>query len=985
MFGCTESGNSVLANIYGFAPYLYIKAPPGFTSEDMCEFRQQLEHAMAAGARGPAAMKANRPYIAGIELEMSQTILGYHGDRLEPFLRISTAIPAQIPILRGVLDGGTIWRREPMPTFESNILFPIRFLVDSRITGCGWVRLPARAYATTTEQNRMSRCQIEVDVNYARIENLGVEGEWSKVAPVRVLSFDIECAAKKGMFPVADVDPVIQIANLVTVHGESKPVIKNLFALNGCSVIPGADVLEFVDEREMLGMFRDFIQASDPDIITGYNIVNFDIPYLIDRGKALGVRDFCHWGRIVGSPVAVKESTFSSKAYGKRVSKQIGITGRIPFDVIQIVQREFKLRSYSLNFVSATYLGEQKEEVAHTEISQLFEGSADDRRRLGVYCLKDAYLPQRLCDKLMLLVNNIEMSRATGVPISFLLLHGQQLKVLTQLYRKAAERNMRIPYYKRVEVEGEKKVKYKGATVIEPVRGFHKTPVATLDFASLYPSIMIAHNLCYATMLPVDKVQRDAICRPEDCEQLPTGTFFVRSSTKLGVLPGILRDLLAARKKAKQLLAQEKDPARRAVYDARQLALKLCANSVYGVTGARDGKLPCTEVASSVTACGRDMIQLTKNLVESTYTRENGYADNAMVLYGDTDSVMVMFGEMDMKKVIELGKQAAALVSKNFPPPVSLEFEKVYFPYLLISKKRYAGVLWMTAEKPVKVDTKGIETVRRDNSQLVKFVMDTILNKILLRQDVAGAAEFVKRTISSLLRNQLDLSLLVISKALSKTEYAGKQAHVELAKKMRKRDAATAPGIGDRVPFVIVQSTKGAHAYEKAEDPLWALEKNLPIDYNYYIENQLQKPVNRIFRPVLGDGGIAQLWMGEHTRTLTRATPAATAGGIAGFVVCTPRCMGCHGPLAEGHIALCQVCTDSGKGLQVYINQLALVGALETKHNRAWTECQRCMRDYHKEILCTNRDCPIFYMRARVKKDLCDAQKDLDRLIDLKW
>ncbi len=127
---------------------------------------------------------------------------------------------------------------------------------------------------------------------------------------------------------------------------------------------------------------------------------------------------------------------------------QSGIDGRVQLDMLQIIQRDHKLRSYTLNSVSAHFLGEQKEEVHHTDITTLFNGDDNDRRRLAVYCLKDAYLPQRLLDKLMVLYNYIEMARVTGVPLSYLLSRGQQIKVISQLYRKANSEGLLIPCYK---------------------------------------------------------------------------------------------------------------------------------------------------------------------------------------------------------------------------------------------------------------------------------------------------------------------------------------------------------------------------------------------------------------------------------------------------------------------------------------------------------------------------------------------------------
>jgi DNA polymerase delta subunit 1 len=130
---------------------------------------------------------------------------------------------------------------------------------------------------------------------------------------------------------------------------------------------------------------------------------------------------------------------------------------------------------------------------------------------------------------------------------------------------------------------------------------------------------------------------------------------------------------------------------------------------VYGFTGATVGKLPCLAISTSVTAYGRQMIELTKQEVEKEYCIKNGYEHDARVIYGDTDSVMVKFGCPDLPTAMRLGAEAAELVSTKFKKPIKLEFEKVYYPYLLISKKRYAGLYWTRPEKYDKMDAKGIE------------------------------------------------------------------------------------------------------------------------------------------------------------------------------------------------------------------------------------------------------------------------------------
>ena len=610
-------------------------------------------------------------------------------------------------------------------------------LIQKQISGMSWVEAVSKKYKMIPQKERHSNCQIEAEIHFQDLIAHPNDGEWAKMAPLRILSFDIECAGRKGVFPEANQDPVIQIANCVTRYGEEKPFVRNVFCLDTCSLIVNTQIFEFAEEEKMLLGWRDFLEKVDPDVIIGYNIANFDFPYLLDRAKHLKCGKFPYWTRLKSQQSSSRSTNFSSKQMGNRDTKATNTNGRLQLDLLQLIQRDHQLRSYTLNSVCAHFLGEQKEDVHHTMITELFNGTPESRRRLAVYCLKDAFLPQRLMDKLMCLINYTEMARVTGVPFNYLLSRGQQVKFISQLFRKAKEQQLVIPNLKS---EGSEE-QYEGATVIEPTRGYYDVPIATLDFASLYPSIIQAHNLCYTTLLNKSSVDKLGMVKDEDYIVTPNGDMFCTTKVRKGLLAQILEELLGARKKAKKELAVETDAFKRAVLNGRQLALKISANSVYGLTGATVGKLPCLAIASSTTSYGRQMIESTKEQVEAKYTIANGYTHDAEVIYGDTDSVMVKFGPKDLKDAMELGEEAATFVSSKFIKPIKLEFEKVYFPYLLINKKRYAGLYWTNPDKYDKMDTKGIETVRRDNCRLVQNIIETSLRKILIDQDVQGAQE----------------------------------------------------------------------------------------------------------------------------------------------------------------------------------------------------------------------------------------------------
>jgi len=166
------------------------------------------------------------------------------------------------------------------------------------------------------------------------VECLPCEGKYSKIAPLRILSFDIECSAVAGKFPTPQADPVIQIANIVKIHGETDIFVRNVFTLKSCAPIVGTKVYSYEDEQTLLTKWRDFVQKVDPDVITGYNIVNFDLPYIINRAEFLKINNYPKFSKLKDGYSKIKATTLSSKALGTRDSKEINIEGRVQFDMM---------------------------------------------------------------------------------------------------------------------------------------------------------------------------------------------------------------------------------------------------------------------------------------------------------------------------------------------------------------------------------------------------------------------------------------------------------------------------------------------------------------------------------------------------------------------------------------------------------------------------------------------------------------------------
>jgi DNA polymerase delta subunit 1 len=1066
--------------------------------------------------------------------------------------------------------------------YEANIDPVLRFMHLTNITSTGWINPGAHC-----EPDFNAHCDINLFCsNWTTLRPVARDD----IAPIKIASFDIECYSPSGDFPspTKPGDVCFQIGITSRTFGTDDPWVKKCLCLKQTD---GPDNESFGTERELLERFASYIKELDPDLLTGWNIFGFDLEYLQMRTVLCGCSAAAQvWGRLKDEPIKLVTKNLSSNALGNNMLKMVPMNGRYIFDLFQEVKREHKLESYSLNNVSKHFLADQKNDMPVKEIFKRFLDG--DSRLLGEvadYCLKDTELPLKLMDKLCTIPNLFEMAKACWVPLSFLSERGQQIKVFSQMARKARELGFLIPTI-RVDPKSLSDEKYEGATVLEAQTGAYYGPITALDFASLYPSIMCAHNLCYSTL-----VMNPVFDNLEGVTYEQFGSFRFAQAPAPSLLPAILNDLKAFRKKAKKLMAAAEGTPMEAVYNGQQLAYKISMNSIYGFTGASKGMLPLVAIASTVTMRGRQMIEETKNYVEANfpgakvrygdsvmpgtpvmirrsgnvsietieslgnewseypgflkegtgkekaelnlieswthdgwqpikrvirhkcskkiyrilthtglvdvtedhsllspdldllksgevnigqqlfhrfpkqiditsecsteqafifgmfvgdgscgiydcpsgrkatwainnrdlellekckiycenihpeytftimdtlnssgvyklsprggsvidianYYRKNCYDGQAkkvpieafgnptafleglwasdgcrkdnetsgchridtknqvtaqwyyillrfmdfnvslntrsdkqnvyrltwststfrkdhiavkkinilheswdgyvydletcagtfqagigQMIVKNTDSVMVEFDVQGRKgqEAIEYswaqGSLAADQCTKLFKAPNDLELEKVYCPYFLYSKKRYAAKMWegkTAADGTVqchfkKIDVKGLQVVRRDSCQFVRDTLKSILELVLESDDPRPAIECARAAARILKGGSVPIDKLLMSKQLA-SGYKVKMPHVEVRDKIRARAPGSEPQQGDRVPFVIVESAKGAKMWQKAEDPVWVQETNAKIDYIYYFEHQLKKPVCDLLEPLVG-------------------------------------------------------------------------------------------------------------------------------------
>ena len=877
IIGKTSDGRSVCVTT-NFSPYFFIRLPDNSTSSRM-EILALLE-------------KKYPECVTGHEMTVGKCMWGFQNNEERRFLKLifrNLEAKKKVdyffrrPVYLG--RGPTMFK-----VYEANLDPVLRFMHDTGIKSTGWVHTGERCV-------RAHKADVDVDLWCNDWKTL-TPVDKDEIAPFVVASVDIECNSSTGKFPSPRVpgDACFQIAVTLCHLGSDEPYKKTCLCYKETAPDPeSGEIVSYDTEKELLEAFTQYVHDNNVDILTGWNIFGFDLQYLYRRAVMLQARKFFYLGRLRGQQSELQEKILSSSALGDNVLLLLPMSGRFVFDLFQEVKRNFKLDSYSLNSVSKLYLGDAKIDMTPHEMFRRYrEGTPHELMEVAQYCIKDTLLPHRLMKRLCTLLNLLEMANATWVPIDFLVTRGQQIKVFSQLTKKAKELGFKVPtIYKDYKTEktyfGKEQIvipeNYVGATVLEAQTGAYYNPITALDFASLYPSIMMAHNLCYSTLVK-DPVYANV--PGVEYEEFDVGGVTCRFAQNVpSILPEILNELKAFRKKAKKDMAAATGFMKK-IYDGRQLAYKVSMNSMYGFTGVKSGILPCCEIAATTTAKGRSMIDETKQYVEKNFP-------GARVRYGDTDSVMVEFdckGRTGMDAVEyswQLGEKAAEECTALFKKPNDLELEKVYYPYILYSKKRYAAKLWTKGKDGEMhmdyVDVKGLSLVRRDNTPHVREVCKELLNIILESKDAKPAVELARERALELLTGDVPHDKLILSQSLSDTyKVKGKpvsitetdehgrylsadisMAHVQVMHKMRERKPGSEPRSGDRVPFLLTK-TEGGHrakAFEKSEDPKYVLENNIPIDYHYYYLNKFLTPVSDLLEPLVP--GAKQEIFGEIT------------------------------------------------------------------------------------------------------------------------
>ncbi len=931
-FGVDENGESVCIRFENYKPYFFALIPDKFQEKfddfEKTEVERYIRNKL---------FKSNED-LESVSIVKRKKYKGFTNGKVYKFLRFVCKNLNTFNRIRYILNPKDKSRLPKISKldqtssikfelYESNIEPYLRFTHKMNIKMASWVKVKY-----ITKDNEISRCQHSYICHYNNVSNF----EKQEISNLTLGSWDIEAFSYSSRYeginefpdPEKPKDIITQIGTSLYKF-DTKEKLKHVVTIkspidNCCSPVEGVIIEEVDSEEELIEAWVKFIIKTDPEILVQYNGYDFDWKYVCARANLLGIEYVLeNLSRIESKPAHLHEDQLNTSAYGDNTMKYLKIYGLTQFDLMFLIKKEHKLESYKLNNVAEHFTGDKKDDLSPADLFNYNTSTKDKIALVVKYCAQDTWLLIDLMLKLRIVTNMIGMANITMVPMQYIELRGQQIRVHTQIAYETKQENFLIPTVDYVSKDtNDDEEKFEGATVLEATPGAHFEPIAGLDFASLYPSIMIAHNYDYSTIIEDPQFDNLDGIEYEECIIDETVVKFAQNTK--GIMPKILERLWKERKQIrKQMKSLSSDDSLYAVLNGVQLAIKVSMNSIYGFTGARYGRLPNKRIAAAVTATGRKMIAHSKSCAEEWY--------NCEVVYGDTDSIYVKFksdlkGQEHMNYVFKVAPECADRISATFKKPIELEFEKVMYPFILYSKKRYASLFWTNPLKYDYIDFKGIQVVRRDNCIFVRenskqifeyiFLNDKVLNYNFETVDelIETSKDYARKKISKLVNGEVPMRELLLSKSLRAGYAFDRKAVCSLCDKIyyelnvigkKEMDITvlTKKSVDEfiknehkcincnketiflkapaNIPHVALARKReerdkmdkvasgdrvpyvfvtydSSKQFEKVEDPDYVLKNGIPIDYIYYFEHQFKSAIETIFGPMMVD--VSELW-----------------------------------------------------------------------------------------------------------------------------
>lgn len=845
-----------------------------------------------------------------MEFTERQKLYYYNEDNTTPMARLFFRNPKDMNICASKLSKSTEYDNfGPLifRVYEKDISVRRKIFTIRRARYCQWFSFQGKEIPFSHPERQAiegkegRRIREFVMYDYNSITPISADESKSWLSRPRVLSFDIETYTDNHHALPDKYNPkhvIYMVSCLFQQTGVKESREQYVIVSEPCAPIEGVNVICVKDEEELLIAFQDLIEHLDPEIMTGYNIFGYDNPY-IDARFNMFREMYEPCSRLQGHIPTMTNMEWASGAYGKTIISYLKMPGRITIDMYPLIKRDYKFDKYTLDFVSKTLLGDQKVPIDHKDIFKAYESKDIDQiTHITKYCVQDSALVLDLYEKMNVWIGLVEMANIVGVEIMDLFTRGQQIRCLSQIYDMTSRNKFVINSREQITIE------YEGGKVQDPIIGVNDF-VFSIDFNSLYPSIMMAYNICFTTLIPEIYVQ-DFDPKDYNAIEVKPGVVFcfVKDHVRKGILPQLVRSLVDERnavraemkvleKRLKSgdgtqpvLSPEEKKQIELTliVLDKRQLGLKVSANSMYGFLGVQNGgKLPLIEGAISITAKGRQLITEVNDYVVEKH--------NAIIVYGDTDSSMIKIpGVESWEECYAIAKQINDEISGTpavldedgnvvepakagiFPPPLKMEVEN-YMRFIGIAKKKYAAFTFNKGPTPdtvtidgevmEKIYKRGIVLARRDNFPYLRKKYTEVLYSVLRKNPITETFKIIVDAVIEVMSGSIPARgnftiIRGLGKEYSSDTYFMKIFSDELAR-MGHPVAA-----GDRLEYVIIKDDptiplgrrmrliemyEDSMSYDEAvdgprPDDVYPVEE---IDYMYYITNGLQNPIDQLF------------------------------------------------------------------------------------------------------------------------------------------
>ncbi|KAL6453026.1 REV3 DNA polymerase zeta catalytic subunit [Candida maltosa Xu316] len=767
-------------------------------------------------------------------------------------------------------------------------------------------------------------------------------------------------------------------------------------AINRLSTIIGKNIEVFDEEIEMISRLVMLVELFDPDILSGYEVNSMSWGYLVER-----LREVFHINLMADLSRGTSKSNgkFGDR-WGYTHTSNIEISGRHMLNVWRILRSELSLTSYSLENVTYHLLHHTLPKYSTYQLSEwLKKGNFANMFIVLSYYVQKVNTVLKIIQVQELITRNVEHSRLIGIEFNSNFYRGSQYKVESILARIAKPESLLLNSPSKEQVHEMRPIDCI-PLILEPKSNFYKSPLVVLDFQSLYPSIMIAYNYCYSTLLgklhnykphkndigylrnlklPPGLV--DLLYNEDGLNISPNGFVFVKSHIRKSILAKMLEEILNIRIKVKEVMKLFKDDHELTrLYNARQLALKLIANVTYGYTSATfSGRMPNSDISDAIVSTGREILNKSIELIEA-----GDYG--AKVVYGDTDSLFVYFPGKSKDEAFKLGKEIASFITNYFPDPVKLKFEKVYHPCVLLAKKRYVGYSYEyeTQETP-KFDAKGIETVRRDGIPAQSKMTEKTLRILFETKNLSQVKKYTVDQFHKIIHNKVSIKDFCFAKEVRYGTYKNEKylpPGALLASKMVEEDPRKEPQYRERVPYIVYKDPSKQRIKDRCITPEEFVKsydtiKPYELDYEYYITRVLIPPLERIFNLI---GVDVQGWYKQMPKII-RGTHAAYGD----------TCLSC-GKGVDLTGGVCSKCREDESQLLVDLN----VTCQDTEQKIIEIEniCRDCVHNTMStgSLLdscadsCSNGDCSVYYNKVKLKNESRTFFIKRDKILnELEW